>query len=682
MGVLKRIAVDIGGTFTDIISIDKESLEIAADKAPTTPKDLCEGVVAAVKKIQPNLNDVEIFIHGSTVATNALLQKRGARTGLITTRGFRDVLEIRRINRPDDRIYDILWRKPEPLVPRYLRLEVSARTTFNGEIIREVRRDEVEQIVNRFKETGVESIAVCLLHSYARPEHEEQIREIIQEIWPEVFVSVSHEVAREIREYERTSTTVIDAYIKKPVVSYLKQLKVALRDNLGLSGDLFITSSVGGASTVDVVEKAPIQMISSGPAGGAIGAAYLSEVVGIGNLLAADVGGTSYDVSLVDGGRNKLRPEVEVLGYSVRQPSIDVRSVGAGGGSIAYVDEGGLLHVGPESAGADPGPMCYGKGGERPTVTDAALVVGLLDPERFAGGELKLNPDLAVRGIEPIAKRLGMGLHETAEGILTVARNKMGDIVRQILVGEGYDPRDFTMVSFGGGGGLFAVGVAEALDISRVIIPPYPAVFCAWGMLAADIVQTFSRSYVCSTEALSAQVLNEMYVEMEEAARVLLGRARIPDSEMVFLRSVDARYEGQGHEVEVPLPSGRFDETIKGYIARRFDEVHEAKYGHRMETERETVTFRLRAIGKMEGVPIKEIPGGNNNSDHALKARRRVFLGGGLIDCGIYDRSELLSGNVVAGPAIVEEPTHVTVVMPGQELRVDRYGNLVIKIGG
>ncbi|MEZ4665696.1 MAG: hydantoinase/oxoprolinase family protein [Thermomicrobiales bacterium] len=432
-----RIGTDIGGTFTDIVWVDDETGEIKADKAATTPADVVQGVMAAYAKTGVAADEVGQFIHGSTVATNALVTQRGAVTGLITTKGFRDILEIRRIDRPDEHIYNIFWEKPKPLVPRRRRLEISARMMFDGTVLQPVDDWEVRVVTEKLLELGAQSIAVCLLHAYADPSHELVVRDIIREVDPDIYVSMSHEVAREIREYERTSSTVIDAYVKKPVVSYLDRLDKTLREDAGLANSPLIANSTGGVSTVEAIGRAPIQMMESGPAGGAIGAAYLAEKLGTPNLVTGDVGGTSYDVSIVVDGKTLLATEHDLLGYTAKVSSIDVRSVGAGGGSIANVDSGGRLHVGPASAGADPGPMCYDRGGNSPTVTDAAVVTGLIDPTLFAGGEMKLRPDLSLAGIRPIAEQLGLSVEEAAEGILTVARNNMANVTRQTLVGQG-----------------------------------------------------------------------------------------------------------------------------------------------------------------------------------------------------------------------------------------------------
>jgi N-methylhydantoinase A len=676
-----RIGTDIGGTFTDIVWVDDQTGEIAADKAPTTPADVVQGVMAAYSKTKVEADQVGQFIHGSTVATNALVTRRGAVTGLITTKGFRDILEIRRIDRPDEHIYNIFWEKPKPLVPRRRRLEISARMMFDGTVLQPVDEAEVRAVTEKLLAAGVESIAVCLLHAYADPSHELQVRDVIREIDPDIYVSMSHEVAREIREYERTSSTVIDAYVKKPVVGYLNRLDATLRNEAGLAHSPLIANSAGGVSTVDAIGRAPIQMMESGPAGGAIGAAYLAEKLGTPNLVTGDVGGTSYDVSIVVDGKTVLRTEHEILGYAAKVSSIDVRSVGAGGGSIARVDAGGRLHVGPASAGADPGPMCYDRGGTEPTVTDAAVVTGLIDPTLFAGGEMKLRPELAVKGIEPIAERLGLSTDETAEGILTVARNNMANITRQTLVGQGHDPRDFALLAFGGGGGLFASEVARALDIPEVIIPRLPSVFSAWGMLSADIVGSFARSYLKQIPQLEIEYIKRLFAEMESEALQLTDDAGVPRENVTFQRSIDCRYTGQGHEVEVPLGDRPIDETLIETLPGLFDEVHEARFGHRMPSNRETVTYRLRVFGSMHRLPLVEIESGPDSAKDALVSTKKLFVNRAWQEAGIYDRSKLLAGAKVNGPALIQEPSHVTVLMPGDIAKVDAYGALRITVG-
>ncbi len=676
-----RIGTDIGGTFTDIVWVDEQSGEIHSDKAPTTPADVVQGVMTAYEKSGVEADAVGQFIHGSTVATNALVTQRGAVTGLITTKGFRDILEIRRIDRPDDHIYNIFWEKPKPLVPRRRRLEISARMMFDGTVMQPVDETEVRVVTEKLLEAGVQSIAVCLLHAYADPTHELAVRDLIREIDPEIYVSMSHEVAREIREYERTSSTVIDAYVKKPVVGYLNRLNETLRDDTGLANSPLIANSTGGVSTVEAIGRAPIQMMESGPAGGAIGAAYLAEKLGTPNLVTGDVGGTSYDVSIVVDRKTVLRTEHESLGYAAKVSSIDVRSVGAGGGSIARVDAGGRLHVGPASAGADPGPMCYGRGGDAPTVTDAAVVNGLIDPTLFAGGEMQLRPDLATKGIREIAQQLGLSTDETAEGVLTVARNNMANVTRQTLVGQGHDPRDFALLAFGGGGGLFASEVARALDIPNVIIPRHPSVFSAWGMLSADIVGSFARSYLRQIAHVEIDAVKGLFDEMESEALQLTQDAGVARQRVTFHRSIDCRYSGQGHEVEVPLGETPIDEQLVDILPELFDEVHDERFGHRMPSNRETVTYRLRVFGAIDRLPLVEIESGPDSEVTALVSSKEIFVNRRWQEAGIYDRAKLLAGANLIGPALVQEPSHVTVLMPGDSATVDQFGALRISVG-
>ncbi|MCA9860797.1 MAG: hydantoinase/oxoprolinase family protein, partial [Thermomicrobiales bacterium] len=419
----------------------------------------------------------------------------------------------------------------------------------------------------------------------------------------------------------------------------------------------------------------------SGPAGGAIGAAYLAEKLGTPNLVTGDVGGTSYDVSIVVDGKTLLATEHDLLGYTAKVSSIDVRSVGAGGGSIARVDTGGRLHVGPSSAGADPGPMCYDRGGDSPTVTDAAVVTGLIDPSLFAGGEMKLKPELAKTGIAVIAEQLGLSTDETAEGILTVARNNMANVTRQTLVGQGHDPRDFALLAFGGGGGLFASEVARTLDIPNVIIPRHPSTFSAWGMLSADIVGSFARSYLRQMPQLDIDYVKRLFAEMESEAYGLTDEAGVARDQVTFHRSIDCRYTGQGHEVEVPLGEIAIDEKLVEILPELFDEVHEVRYGHKMPSKQETVTFRLRVFGSMHRLPLVEIEDGAESADDALVSTKQVFVNRAWRDAGIYDRSKLLAGATISGPALIQEPSHVTVLMPGDVATVDTFGALRIAVG-
>jgi N-methylhydantoinase A len=670
---MKRIAIDIGGTFTDITYIDEDSMELLVDKVETTPGDLSQGVIDAITKLDCDIREVNVVVHGTTVGMNTLIQRNGARVGLITTKGFRDVYEIARGDRPE--MYDFLYKKPKPLVPRNLRVEVEERVDYAGRILEKLSEEDARAAAQFLQRAGVEAIALCYLHSYANPAHELTTAELIHATWPDVHISLSHKVAREFREYERTSTTVLDAYIKKNIEDYLDKLTERLAKH-GLKGLLLITSA-SGALSIPVAREKAITTIVSGPTSGAIGAARLGNLLDIANLVTMDVGGTSFDLSLIRNGRNVEREEGNLVGFPMLVPSIDILTIGAGGGSIARVDVGGMLTVGPDSAGANPGPMCYGKGGTEPTVTDAALVNGLIDAGNFLGGEIALDEAAAKRGVTSIASKLGIDFHQAAEGILTICKNNMTNATREILVSRGCDPREFTALAYGGGGGIFAGGIAKDLGIGTIIIPFAPGVFSAWGMLSTDFVHNFSHTHISDTHELDFDAVNVLYDEMFDEAMDLFAKEGVSEQDMEFIRTVDMRYQGQGHHVEVLLLPGDVSDAASNQMIERFKATHKSKYGHQLEAPTETVNFRLKAIGKIKDVEVKQLPIAPI-SKAALKRMRRVFLEGKSIECPIYDRLRLTAGNHIDGPAIIEEPVHTTVVTAEQHLDVDKYGNLHI----
>ena len=674
---MKRIAVDIGGTFTDIVYIDEDTMQIVVDKVRSTPWDIGHAVLEAIEKIKVDMSEVTLFIHGTTAGINTIVQRKGAKVGLITTRGFTDILEMARGNRKE--LYNYLWKKPKPLVPRYLRLGISERTSYSGEILEKLDEKEAKEATKKLRQEGVEAIAVCLLHSYANPENEQRVGEIIKEIWPELDVSLSHLVAREIREYERTSTTVINAYIEKAVVEYLSRLDQNLKDT-GFMGQLLILGPSGVLGIEAVKEKA-LYTLASGPIGGAAGAAYLARLCDVKDLLTMDVGGTSFDVSIIKDGVNVERHQSEIMGYPVLMAGMDIRAIGAGGGSIARVDAAGLLTVGPDSAGADPGPMCYGLGGREPTVTDAALVNGLIDPNYFLGGEVRLDVDAAKRGVGDVAKKLGLSLNEAADGILSVARNNMTTATTEILVGQGYDPRDFAIMAYGGAGGIFAGNIAKDMSISRVIIPLGPGVFSARGILSMDLVHTYARTYARAMGELAIQELGDIYKDMENSALQILTAEGMSRDRVEFARSLDMCYEGQHYYIETPVPNGELRGNAKIEISNSFEHLHEIRYGYRIEAPLITINTRLKAIGKIKEIPVAEVKQGKEILRSAIKQRRKVYLDGNLVESQIYERDRLLYGNTIVGPAIIEEPFHTTVVMPGQTLQVDKLGNLIIHTG-
>jgi N-methylhydantoinase A len=675
---MKRIAVDIGGTFTDIVYIDENTMQMVVDKVKSTPWDIGQAVLDAIKKIRVDMSEVDLFIHGTTAGINTIVQKRGSKIGLITTKGFTDVLEMARGNRKE--LYNYLWKKPKPLVPRYLRLGVSERTNYLGDIIEKLNEEEAKGIVNRLREDGVEAIAVCLLHSYANPENEQRMGKIINEVWPEATFALSHLVAREMREYERTSTTVINAYIEKAVVGYLNRLGQNLKD-IGFIGQLLMLGP-NGVLGIEAVKEKAIYTLASGPIGGAAGAAHLAGLCGIKDLLTMDVGGTSFDVSIIKDGVNIERHQSEIMGYPVLMAGVDIRAIGAGGGSIAKVDVAGLLTVGPDSAGANPGPMAYGLGGTEPTVTDAALVNGLIDPNYFLGGEIRLDLNLAKKGVSAIANKLKLGLHEAADGILSVARNNMTTATMEILIGQGFDPRDFTLMSYGGAGGLFASNIAKDMSISRVIIPTSPGVFCACGILTMKLVHTYARAYGQAMDRLSIHELEEVYKDMENSANKILTAEGMSEEMIEFARSLDMCYEGQHYYIETPVTNEALKEDAKIQISKSFARLHEIRYGYRIEAPLVTINARLKAMGKIKDIPVTEIKQGKEIPRGAIKQKRKAYFDGDFVESQIYEREGLLCGNTIVGPAIIEEPFHTTVVMRGHTLEVDKLGNLIIHTGG
>jgi len=671
-GVMSRVGVDVGGTFTDIVWVDDDAFESRVEKVRSTPWSIGQAVLDAIDKIGVDLGGTTLFVHGTTAGINAIAQRKGSKVGLITTKGFEDVLEMGRGNRKE--LYNYLWKKPDPLVPRHLRLGLDERTSYLGEILRPVREEEVVKIIGTFKRKGVEAVAICLLHAYANPENERTVGRMIRELWPGVPISLSHRISLELREFERTSTTVVDAYIKKSVVEYLDLLAQGLRQR-GFAGRIYVIGHDGIAGVEEVKERA-ILSVKSGPMGGVAGSILFSKLMGRRNLITMDVGGTTFDVSLIKDGLSVEKQESEALGYPLLLRGPDIRSIGAGGGSIAWVDPGGLLMVGPRSAGAFPGPMCYGLGGEEPTVTDACVVNGIIDPHYFLGGEVELDADLAAKGLERLSAKLRLGLHEVASGILEVARSNMMMAMREILLGQGFDPRDFFIISFGGAGGIFACHMARELNARGVIVPQNPGVFSAWGMLTMDLVYSYTRTFYRSLHEADMELMEEMFAEMENEGVQRAKRDGIEEKEIVVNRAFDMCYEGQAHYVEVPFRAGR-TKGAKEHIEASFHALHEAKYGHRLEDVPFIVNLKVKVVGKIKEMPLKQLQRSRLGSPER-KGRRRVFLGRESVECPVYERRTLLFGDRIGGPAIVEEPFHTTLVPQGHMLEVDEFGNLII----
>ena len=669
-----RVSVDVGGTFTDVIVLDEATGELRLEKVETVPADPASGVLAGFAKAEAELAKVDFFVHGTTLGINALLTRRGARVAIVTTKGFRDVYELGRTDR--DPIYDFKYRKPPSLVPRRRVFEVDERLTFRGVVLRPFDEAGARAVAQRLNQLEVDAVAVCFLHSYANPAHEALMEAVLRKECPQLSVTLSHTLMREYREYERTSTTVIDAYVKPITRSYLQTLERNLADR-GFGGRFLLTRSGGGAMTVASAMEQPVHLVLSGPAGGVIGAAALAGPLGQENLITIDMGGTSLDASLVAGGEPQVETEQIFQTLPISIPTIDIHTIGAGGGSIAWVDEGGHLQVGPQSAGAVPGPACYAKGGVDATFTDAALAVGYLDPKNFLGGEITLDPGPTETAMAPLSTRLGMSVEETAAGILRISEAKIAGAVRVISIERGYHPKDFSILAFGGGGPFVAATVARELGIPRVIIPPGPANFSAFGMLMVDVVHDFSQTHVGGLEGADTAV-NALFAGLLAEGEAALSADGFDESRRLFLPVAELRYVGQEHTVALPLPTPRIEHTDR--IVEAFNAAHDRQYGHSMADPIEIVTVRVRAVGLLPKPELPRLKAAGGAED-ALKGVRPVFRSeaGARIDYPVYDRSRLGAGATIEGPAIVEEPSSTSVIHTGDGLSVGPFGELVIE---
>lgn len=692
-----RIAVDVGGTFTDVIALDSRAGENGADgaailrlgKVETIPADPARGVLAGFAKVEAPLDEIAFFVHGTTLGVNALLTRTGARVAIVTTQGFRDVYELGRTSR--DPMYDFKYRKPASLVPRALVFEVSERMTYDGAELLSLDRESVIQVAHRLRAAQVEAVAVCLLHAYANPQHELEVEEILCAECPEIMVTLAHRLSREYREYERMSTAVLDAYIKPVTHTYLDRLEKMLREQ-GFGGHFLMTRSGGGAMTIATAKSQPVHLVLSGPAGGVVGARYFSQLTGNRNLITIDLGGTSLDASLVIDHEITVQTEQEFQMLPTMIPTLDITTIGAGGGSIAWIDPGGHLQVGPQSAGASPGPACYAKGGTQATLTDAALVAGYLDADNFLGGELQIDKTRAEKAVEEVAGALQMSVNQAAAGILRISEGKIVGAVREISVERGHHPKDFAMLAFGGGGGLVAAAVARELGVPRVIVPPGPGNFSALGMLMVDVIHDFAQTYVRTLAAADLGALEALYQRMLAEAQAALEADGIAPEARLYLRTAELRYSGQEHTVNVGMAADVLAGEEAGSarlagVAEAFSRAHEMKYGHRMDDPVEIVTLRVRAIGTLPKPELPRIARGDEDPISAFKGMRAVFRAqsGGAeaqtAEYAIYDRRRLRAQDRVAGPAIIEEPSSTTVLHAGDHLTVGDYGELSISIG-
>lgn len=703
MGSGVKIAVDVGGTFTDVVGVD-EGGEVIRLKVLTTPRDPSEGVVTGISKAIEALRRVrgegdgvrvDVVVHATTIGTNTFLGQVGLdvpKVGLITTEGFRDLLEIGRQRRPE--LYNVFFEKPKPLVPRRLRLTIPERVGPGGQVITPLDEDRVRDAAKVFREEGVESVAICFLHSYVNPAHEAKAKEILVEELPGKYVVASHEVDPEYREFERLSTTVVNAALMPVLTKYFAKLDAELR-RFGVSGDrLLIMKSDGGFAKPSEACRVPASTIESGPAAGVIAAAHLAKELGIRNVLSFDMGGTTAKISTIVNGVPEVTEEFEVggvvhkgrlikgSGYVVRYPHIDLVEVSAGGGTIAWVDEAGHLRVGPYSAGSDPGPACYGRGGTEPTVTDANLILGRLG-EALAGGEVMVRKDLAVKAFEErICGPAGLSLEEAAHGVIRLANTEMGRAIRIATVEKGYDPREFTLIAFGGAGPMHACELAEELGVTKVVIPQAPGVFSALGLLLADYRHEFKASVLRSITELSDGELEEIYASLEAKALETLSREGVSKDDVVMVRYADLRYVKQSYELSVeaprPVPEGGVAK-----LREAFDRRHEEIYGYSMSDEVMVVKVRVTAVGKVRKPSLRVVKEAIGDGGDALVGTREAFFGRmGWVEAKVFRRAALPPGSVIAGPAMIEEYDSVTVVPPGWTCRVDGLGNLLLEFRG
>ena len=677
-----RLGVDVGGTFTDLVLYDTDTNRLEFAKTPSTPVNQALGVAAGIRELMGrhdvSPDRIDFFIHGTTVATNTLLERTGAKTALIVTAGFRDVLQIGRQDRPD--LYDWRIRRSDPLVPRRLRFEAQERVLHTGEALTPLESDALEGIVKRLREAHVDAVAVCLLHSYANPVHERAIGDAIRRELPDIPVSLSHEILPEFKEYERMSTTTINAYVAPVMERYLRRLEEGIAE-AGLKSDLYIMQSNGGTMGVETAIERPVHTILSGPAAGVIGAVAIAQQAGELNSISIDMGGTSFDVSLSYRGEVRRTQESELERLPVRVPMVDIHTLGAGGGSIAWIDPGGALRVGPQSAGADPGPACYDNGGAEATVTDANLVLGRLGETSLLGGTMTLDTDLARDVIsERIAGPLGLTVEEAAEGIVQVVNASMVKGIRVVSVSKGYDPREFCLVAFGGAGPLHASELADEMDIPTVLVPVAPGVTSALGLLMADLRHDFAQTVLRPGSELSASEITSWYEQLETQAMEQMAREDVAPEDVSLIRAADARYVGQGYELEVMVESGKLDQRDVEQIVERFHDAHVRTYGYASrDNSVEVVNLRVTALASMPRPDLaSDSRNGGGDPSRALIGERNVYFRNEPKPTSIYNRTRLRPGDVIEGPAIVEQLDSTTVVWEGQRATVDNYLNLIV----
>ena len=676
-----RIGVDVGGTNTDICAIDEATGELMVYKLPSSLKDQSQAVVGGVKKIVEkyglDYNEVDRFIHGTTVATNAILETRGARTALITTKGFRDLLEIGRQKRPD--LYDLQMDKAPVLVPRNLRYELSERMNYRGEILEELKDEEILMLIEELKKSHAEAVAVLFLNAYLNPENEARVKELIETHLPGIYISTSSEISNQFREFERLCGTVLNSFVGPEVKKYLDNLQNTLKQ-IGIK-KVYINHSNGGLMSINEAATYPIKTGLSGPAAGVIGVQYLMNLIAVKNVITIDVGGTSTDISMIVDGNIESSKDKNISGYPVRIPSIDISTIGAGGGSIAWVDNGGILKVGPQSAGAEPGPACYARGGTEAAITDARVVLGHLNNKELLNGQLPIDSSLSFKAVEKLSEKIGMNVEETARGIITVGNSNIVKEIKNVTVEKGYNPSDFALVAFGGAGPLHAAELMEELSMPMSIIPKTPGLLAAYGLLTEDMRRDFVQTSVMDLGQTDFSVITTMYNRLEHDADVWFDKEQIPMDERGLEYYLDMRYKGQNYEISVP-----YDKSIQNVEAlrERFTETYLRLYSYSSEDEVQIVNFGLSAIGRISKPRIEREDYVGEDSSSAIMGERMVLLeDGSRENYMLYDREKLHCGNVINGPAIVEQMDSTTIILNNQKAVVDEYFNMIItRCGG
>ncbi len=688
-----RVSVDVGGTFTDLVALDEETWELRNIKVPSVPKNPERGVVEAFSQFLGEARAVSVRMvgHATTIATNALFGQMDLelpKTALITTRGFRDIIEIGRQRRAE--VYNLFFQRPPMLVERRHRYEVDERIDANGEILVPLDDSQVDEILSEIEAEGVESLAVGFLNSYANPYHEEEILSLARQRLPGLYLTGSSLVSNEYREYERFSTAVVNATLMPIIRTYISQLAQDLK-GIGIRAHLYVMQSNGGMATVDIIAERPSTLVESGPASGVIAASWLGELTGERDIISFDMGGTTAKAGTVRGRVPEVVPEYEVAGkihmgrlvkgsgYPVRFPFIDLAECSAGGGTIAWADEGGVMRVGPTSAGAHPGPACYGQGGEEPTITDANLLLGRLNPRSLLGGEMSIHPEEAWASLRRLGDKLGMGVEEAAVGVVRLANSMMSKILRIVSVERGYDPRNFTLVAFGGAGPMHVCALAEELEIGKVIVPPNPGMFSALGLLTADLFQDYSQAMVKRSVDVDPAEVESIFGRMEAEGRDTLAEEGIPPEKMCFERRLDLRYLGQAYELTVDA-SDPFDGEAMKRAIKEFNRRHREVYGYAAEEEPvESVNVRLRAVGLLSKPRFKKMkPTGVKPEP---REHREVYFEGAdsRIETPVYERRSIRGDGAFEGPAVIEQYDATTVIYPGWEAGADNYGNLIMR---